>query len=51
VFGLQFGHDEALAQGIKKYAMKPVDIRTLVQIVREVLDEKKKAEDRRLQVY
>jgi CheY-like chemotaxis protein len=31
--------EEALAQGIKKYAMKPVDIRTLAQIVREVLDE------------
>jgi PAS domain S-box-containing protein len=36
--------EEALAQGIKKYAMKPVDIRTLAQIVREVLDDKKQAE-------
>ncbi len=35
--------EEALAHGIKKYAMKPVDIRTLAQIVREVLDENGKA--------
>ncbi len=37
--------EEALAIGIKKYAMKPVDITTLAQMVREVLDEGKQAED------
>ena len=31
--------EEALAQGIKKYVTKPVNIGTLAQIVREVLDE------------
>lgn len=30
---------EALAYGIKKYAMKPMNITTLAQIVRDVLDE------------
>jgi PAS domain S-box-containing protein len=32
--------EEALALGIKKYAAKPVDIRTLTKVVREVLDKK-----------
>jgi PAS domain S-box-containing protein len=32
--------DEALALGVKKYVTKPVEIRTLARIVREVLDEK-----------
>jgi PAS domain S-box-containing protein len=31
--------EEALTSGIKKYVMKPVDIKTLTQLVREVLDE------------
>ncbi|MDD3814049.1 MAG: response regulator [Desulfocapsaceae bacterium] len=31
--------DEALASGIKRYVMKPLDIRTLVKMIREVLDE------------
>ncbi|MDP3695426.1 MAG: response regulator, partial [Desulfocapsaceae bacterium] len=34
---------EALDNGIKKYAMKPMNITTLAQIVREVLDENGKA--------
>ncbi|MBU0664333.1 MAG: PAS domain S-box protein [Proteobacteria bacterium] len=32
--------EEVLALGIKKYTMKPVNIRTLAKIVREVLDSK-----------
>ena len=34
---------EALAHGIKKYAMKPMNITILAQIVRDVLDENGKA--------
>ncbi|MFH2123755.1 MAG: PAS domain S-box protein [Pseudomonadota bacterium] len=32
--------EEVLALGIKKYALKPLDIRTLTKVVREVLDTK-----------
>ena len=39
-FSTVISEEGALALGIKKYTMKPVDIRTLAKLAREALDEK-----------